>query len=1144
MCQAQSAPAGDGGAPTVCPACGCRAGPAGAAEATLVDELAPLAHGVPSPPGYEVLEELGHGGMGVVYLARQTALKRRVALKVIRAGAGARPEEEARFQAEAEAAARLQHPNIVQVHDVGVHDGQPFFSLEYCAGGSLSARLREGPLAVREAATLVEALARAMQHAHEEGIVHRDLKPANVLLAGEPGAALERCVPKIADFGLAKRLDADSGQTRPGAIMGTPSYMAPEQADGLTVGPAADVWALGAILYEALTGQPPFKGETTGATLALVRTGEPQAPRRARHEIPRDLETICLKCLHKGPAARFASAGDLADDLRNFLAGQPIRARRVGLVGRSLRGLRRRPATALALLMLFLALWAAGGGYRLWRAGEERRGREPEAAAVVEAEHYASVAYRHGAPEGVGPLGAEQAERLPFAFRLHRRAGRVERMDRLSASRNDDFLSWPGLLGHRFDKGERAALHQFSYEEDGRLAREEAFDAEGRLLWALTWSSPIRARLLIRSARAEDVELEVGWSDEGLVREMWCVDRAGRRCVNRWGTCGLRFAYDDRGLVRRLTHLGPEGQPQPGPAATTVFRRDALGRTIERTTFDGSGRPALQDGHHRQTRQYDEAGKLLATGYWKLTPEGAPVFWKRVDSEGHVLELASLSSQGRPIVNREGYHRFTASYDERGKRSAQAYFGLRGEPVFHRTTGQHRWTERHDERGNSLEGAHFGVRGEPILNRETGVHRFTARYDARGNRTAHANFGIEGEPVLGRLSDSHRWTASHDEGGRHLELAHFGIDGKPLANKWGWARIVKRYDRAGNLSEELFWKATPEGALTFWKREDAKGRVVEWALLTPEGRPTVDPEGAFHRSVVRFDGQGRRVAGAFFGLGGEPVLNKVTGTHRWADTYDERGNRVTGANFGVRGEPVIQRQFGIHRWAARRDVRGNEIDYACFGVAGEPVTDAKVGAHRRTRRYDERGRVVEVCYYGTDGQFVPGPTRFAKEERKYDAKGDFVESAFWKATPDGTLAFSRRADAAGRTVEWAHFTPEGLPGTHPEGKYHRRKTRYDERGKRVEQAFFGMDGKPAVDQEGGAHRWTARYENGQMIELLLFGTDGQPLLGRKGYHKMTRRYDASGKLLEVRYADTAGAPVAPPGKGKGKKNSEESRRPM
>jgi tetratricopeptide (TPR) repeat protein len=320
---------------------------------------------LPSIPGYEVLGVLGRGGMGVVYQARHLRLRRVVALKMILAGPHADPELLARFRAEAEAVARLQHPNVVQIYEVGEHDGHPYLALEFVDGGSLARYLAGTPLPAAAAAALVETLARAMNAVHQRGIIHRDLKPANILLASggrEPPESGQRLpsggsrpplanfIPKISDFGLAKQLEGP-GQTQTGVVMGTPSYMAPEQAAGKTrdVGPVADIYALGAILYEMFTGRPPFKAATPMDTVMQVLSDEPVPPVRLQPKLPRDLETVCLKCLEKEPQRRYASALDLAEDLRRFGAGEPIRARPVAAWERGLKWARRRPAAAALL---------------------------------------------------------------------------------------------------------------------------------------------------------------------------------------------------------------------------------------------------------------------------------------------------------------------------------------------------------------------------------------------------------------------------------------------------------------------------------------------------------------------------------------------------------------------------------------------------------------------------------------------------------------------------------------------------------------------------------------------------------------------------------------------------------------------------
>ena len=302
---------------------------------------------IQSIPGYQIQGELGRGGMGVVYLARQDGLNRKVALKMVLTGMHASENEKTRFLAEAEAVAAVRHVGVVQVFDFGTRDGCPFFALEYLPGGSLSAKLNGTPMSAMESASLVERIGLAVQAAHAAGIVHRDLKPANILFDADG-------TPKVTDFGLARRSDSISGLTQTGAILGTPSYMPPEQASGGdTVGTAADIYALGAILYECLTGRPPFRADSHIETIRQVISDEPVPPSRLNTKVPRDLETIVLKCLSKDSRRRYPTASALSQDLARFQAGDPIEARPISSLERSVRWLKRHPgAGAIAGIVM------------------------------------------------------------------------------------------------------------------------------------------------------------------------------------------------------------------------------------------------------------------------------------------------------------------------------------------------------------------------------------------------------------------------------------------------------------------------------------------------------------------------------------------------------------------------------------------------------------------------------------------------------------------------------------------------------------------------------------------------------------------------------------------------------------------------
>ncbi len=464
----------------------------------------------PALPGYEIIEEIGRGGMGVVYKARHVRLNRLVALKMILAGAHASADQIARFHIEARAVAQIQHPGIVQIHEDGDHEGLPYFSLEFVPGGSLSQSIDGKPQPPRSAAMMVIALCRAMAEAHSRGVIHRDLKPANVLLTihGQP---------KITDFGLAKQMDADSRQTRSGAIMGTPSYMAPEQAWGQTheIGPLSDQYALGAILYEMLVGRPPFQGATALETLELARNQEPVSPTRLQPRLPIDLETICLKALQKDPAKRFPDAAAMAEDLRRFLDGEPIVARPVGNLERLWRWCRRNPRVAglaAAVVLLGFAITVGSAAFaaslktlngKLARSVEE----EARARQIAQSREQAAIAAMRAEAEAreKEQQARQKAEALvQGAFAQNRNALEAHRV--LSVLLNQRLLSIAGTHALREElinttlTGLEATIA--SLEQLGTVAR----DKEGFALATRTLAGI--------NQRAGQIAMEYGKYDE------------------------------------------------------------------------------------------------------------------------------------------------------------------------------------------------------------------------------------------------------------------------------------------------------------------------------------------------------------------------------------------------------------------------------------------------------------------------------------------------------------------------------------------------------------------------------------------------------------------------------------------------------
>ncbi len=537
-------------------------------------------------PGYEILGELGRGGMGVVYQARDTKLGRIVALKMLRAGSAADASQRARFRLEAQAAARLQHPHIVQIFEVGEHAGAPYFALEFCPGGSLAKKVNSQPLPPAEAARLVETLARAVQAAHDHQVVHRDLKPANVLLTANGTL-------KVADFGLAKRLDASTAETREGQILGTPCYMAPEQVSGDpgAITPLADVYSLGVILYELLTGAPPFKAPTILETLALVRYQEPVPPARLR-QVPRDLDTVCLKCLEKDPHRRYASAEELADDLRRFLRGEPIWARKTGRLRRAAKWARRHPAAATLLFVTGVAALAAVG----LLVGLMYAGELQDALAVAEREKQTA-----------------EGERA--------RAAALEARARYAADLHEAQLAWEtggarvvlDLLG-RHRPGPGGDLRGFEWYYLWRQCHLDRFRLRGDMA---------RARSL---ALAPDGRLLAVGCEDGTAY-LWDLDRKAvtfRIQAQAAPVRAVAFAPDGKALATAGGKVGRGHGPAPvklwdpgtGKQLATL---DGHTETVNAIGFAPDGRTLLSAGEDGTVRVWDvTAGKRTAVlSIWK-----------------------------------------------------------------------------------------------------------------------------------------------------------------------------------------------------------------------------------------------------------------------------------------------------------------------------------------------------------------------------------------------------------------------------------------------------------------------------------------------------------------------------------------------
>jgi WD40 repeat protein/serine/threonine protein kinase len=619
--------------------------------ATLAPSEAPVEAEVldlPCVAGYEILTTLGRGGMGVVYKARQVKLNRVVALKMILAGEHAGTDQLERFRIEREAVARLQHPNVVQIYEVGEQDGLPFFSLEYVDGGSLAQKLGGRPQPPRQAAQLVQVLAQAVYAAHQHDIVHRDLKPANVLLTREG-------IPKITDFGLAKRLDSHTHHTQSGAILGTPSYMAPEQADGKTtrVGPAADIYALGAILYELLTGQPPFQADTPLDTILQVLEQEPIPPRMVQRKTPRDLEVICLKCLQKTPENRYASARELANDLGRFLAGEVIRARPTRAWERIGKWCRRRPSAAI-----FLGVMVAGGvatlvevSSMLSQSTDMMRSAAVKVAQITQRSRQGLSA----AHDAQGPIPGEAGSRIVFT--LPAQQGRrcclafsPDGGQLASGGANQAVKIWDMTTGKmvRTLSGHKAEVLGVAYSSDGRRLASAGADRTAKV-WDLT-SGREACTLLGHAGQV----CSVGFSPDGR----YLATASGDHTARLWDSTGkaIRTLSDHTDTVhgvafspdsRHMTTVGEDGRLVVWDVASgqIIYSRQAPLTSLLSVAFSPDGRRLLTSGTSWGSGRFQGEVKL-----WNSS-DG-----KEIGSQSLPLPVggAAFSPDGRRLVGSGG----------------------------------------------------------------------------------------------------------------------------------------------------------------------------------------------------------------------------------------------------------------------------------------------------------------------------------------------------------------------------------------------------------------------------------------------------------------------------------------------------------
>lgn len=1128
----------------------------------------------PTIAGYEIVDVLGKGGMGVVYKAQQLHPRRTVALKMIRAGECASDEAVQRFRTEIEAAAQLQHVNIVHLYELGTAGELPFFTMEYVDGGSLDRAAAQRTFSCDESAALVEELARAVQYAHERGIIHRDLKPSNVLFTREGR-------PKITDFGLAKLAapSGDSPPTQAGAVMGTPNYMAPEQAagDSAHAGPAADIYALGVILYELLTGSRLFSGDNV---VQHILREEPTSPTRLKPALHRDLETICLKCLRKDPLQRYATALDLADDLRRHLERLPIRGRRPTLLERVKTEFHYRPRRAISAAAAVLAAVVAIGGVVY-----------ADAYVVEHVSYYNGWTKQWGVPVGIRRLSDESVRRRKTSYKFVRqgRFGPLVRAEAVDSRQQPTSDHETGL----WIDGIRAALpvktrehrYEFRYNPQGFIAEEIGYvSGSAQPLWRLQYDYPndaqkdprrqvlakfIDHRGAVISDRAGAGALEFYRNATGLDELVKFVDHRGnpRQAASSEqlalfdGVHAVEVQYHADGQVARMTFRDAEGNAMPNLAG--VFQlacgHDDQGQLHEMRFFDDAGKPTLsKSGHHRVTYSHDDAGNRVAERYWDV--DGRPaapappeahetLAMMRVSSVQHHYDDAGrlVLTQGR-VRGEEPVYELRWRYPEGGDR-----FETR---QLHGTAGvREKHVNYYDRQGDLVTAQQWGPGGKRLrdevrrkfndqrlvieevqtnLVTEQEMSRTTWSYDPKtGQKLTESRWDQGGKTLLGKTT----WT--YDELGRQEVETRYGRDGAAEIEK-----VAYRYqNRTGRLLERTTvlqeggrpvtlttaWTYNPRGEIETEVHRDAAGnerpgkegysRLVK--QFTPYGRLVQEtftgyaPERGFAKMVKYYDGDRRNSATRYFDDRDEPATAEPLGYSEQVIRYDKLGWSQETELSGYRGQNFAKQ-------IARVDPSAGSATISYYDEQGRQVRHSN-GYLTRTVHFDESvsymAREVLGGYDLTLG--------FDSRTNVYDPSGRVVERSFHDAQgalvrgPEGFARGVFTDDLAQNATSWSYFDEHGQPARHRDGNT-KVITYWDEQRTRIVKKELG-----GFEPSRGYFSQATSYDDaGRTTQVAHFGPDGRLVRCPAGYARVECQYSAQGELLGVTYWDAEDRPMA------------------
>jgi serine/threonine protein kinase len=1179
---------------------------------------------------FELLSKLGQGGMGAVYRAWQPSLGRQVALKCLHHLGDAKAE--ARFAREIRALGRVEHAHLVRIFTSGSDGDQWFYAMELVEGptlaavcdklssqlpnptvvdwpkwtatvstacretheaekplGSLPLRptvetlpvelAKTGPEYVQHVVGLVRQVAEAAHALHEAGVVHRDIKPGNVMLTPDGMNAV------LTDLGLAQLTDEVNGKlTKTRQFVGTLRYASPEQV--LAAGPVdrrSDIYSLGVTLWELLTLRPIYGATEQTPTPELmqrIQYAEPELPRRCNRRVPRDLDAVVMKCLEKDPGRRYATAAELAEDLRRVQHGEAVRARKIGVVRSTVRKVRRRPGRTAVVCGALLLVVAAAFGLWHWDAHYRQK-----------VEYFVTWSKRWGAVHGAGPLTDEQVRHRARSYRITRRGDRVEKVECVNGQGRRRPLNLSLYMDDIFNGATDNLTFTWELERDdkGQVVREIGRDQDGEVLWTFQFTStspPVghftdrngfpRAR---SGAGASHVRIER--NQQGFETAVQYLNADGAPQPGKDGSSGFSAKLDSRGLPLEMQLVDEQGRPKANRRGLSrvVVRRDDWGNVVEWSAWNLDGQPiAYEAGVARNVRSHDAYGNQIAgelygaDGRLALGTDGWARLCNRYDDAGNPIEQWYEDALGRLVRNKiEGVARLIGKFDEHGNQIEVAYYDEHGKPA-RDSNGVARITYQYDDHDRPIETRYFDVNGQPKLNKH-GVAGFANAYDARGRKIGERFFDEQNQPAWtkdGFVS----WQASFDDRDNESERAFFGADGSLTRTNLGYARRTSEYDRAGKRLVHTTWDekgrliSNKDGYAIVRSAYNERGELAEESYFGEFNEPVRHQDG-FARKTMQHDSFGRLVEVAYwdeqkrpalYGSAGnasfrrkhdergnviqESYLDKDRKPMRLSSGYaridyelDERGNKIAMTYWGVQGQPA-QHRNGYFRIRFGYDERDRLIENSYRDKDDQPVAHALEGHVRDTLKYDELDQIIERAYFDKNGNLTrrkdEGYARFTRGE--HDARGNVTEEAYWdengrliRRLSSGFARMTFKYDERDHRIQERYWDEQGRPTGNPAHgtAIVRVDFRFDDRGNKIEQTYWDANDKPALHADGNAG-FRARYnDRDRLLEMIFLGPGGGKIKTKLGARQVMK-YDERGNQIEGAYLDEQDAPMRGP----------------